>query len=49
MVAWTRMKAAAFPETRTLDELDRSACSIREPGFNRTSPLGPENEEAGGG
>jgi DNA replication protein DnaC len=35
--ARTRMKTAAFPVTKTLDELDRSACSIPGPTRHRFS------------
>ena len=37
--AATRMKAAAFPVTKTLDELDRSACSIPGPTLDYLASL----------
>jgi DNA replication protein DnaC len=37
--ARTRMKAAAFPVTKTLDELDRSACSIPGPTLDYLASL----------
>lgn len=45
--AATRMKTAAFPVTKTLDELDRSACSIPGPTLDYLASLewitAPEN------
>src|SRR6266705_3813044 len=37
--ARTRMKTAAFPVTKTLDELDRSACSIPGPTLDYLASL----------
>jgi DNA replication protein DnaC len=37
--ARTRMKVAAFPVTKTLDELDRSACSIPRPTLDYLASL----------
>jgi DNA replication protein DnaC len=37
--AATRMKAAAFPVIKTLDELDRSACSIPGPALDYLASL----------